>query len=110
MNFANMMQQAQKMQKKIQDAQAELASLELTGEAGDGAVSVVCNGLGKVQKVKLTAKAINPENPESVDTDTLEMLEDLIMQAVKIAEGKATAKSESTMKSITGGINIPGLF
>ena len=44
MNFANMMQQAQKMQKKLQDAQADLSAMDIAGEAGNGAVKVVCNG------------------------------------------------------------------
>ncbi len=110
MNFANMMQQAQKMQKKLQEAQAELAELEIPGEAGNGAVKVVCNGQGKFKSIKLTPQAVNPENPASVDSDTIEMLEDLITQAMNEATEKALAKTESTMKNITGGIKIPGLF
>lgn len=110
MNFANMMQQAQKMQKKLQDAQAELAALDIDGEAGNGSVKVVVNGQGKFKSIKLTPEAINPENPASVDTDTIEMLEDLISQAMKQATDKAQEKSEAAMKNITGGIKIPGLF
>ena len=110
MNFANMMQQAQKMQKKLQEAQADLQNIELSGEAGNGAVKVTCNGQGKIKEIKLTAQAINPEHPETVDSDSIEMLEDLIMQAVQQATEKASAKSEAAMKSITGGISIPGLF
>ena len=110
MNFANMMQQAQKMQKKLQDAQAELAATDIDGEAGNGAVKVICNGQGKFKSIKLTPQAVNPENPDSVDQDTLEMLEDLITQAMNIATEKASAKAEASMKSITGGIKIPGLF
>ena len=110
MNFANMMQQAQKMQKKLQDAQAELAALEIPGEAGNGAVKVICNGQGKFKSIKLTPQAINPENPSSVDQDAIEMLEDLISQAMSQATEKANEKTEATMKNITGGIKIPGLF
>ena len=110
MNFANMMQQAQKMQKKLQDAQAELAALDIDGEANGGAVKVIVNGQGKFKSIKLTAEAINPENPSAVDTDTLEMLEDLIAQAMTQATEKAQVKAEAAMKNITGGINIPGLF
>ena len=110
MNFANMMQQAQKMQKKLQDAQAELSALEIPGEAGNGAVKVVCNGQGKFKSIKLTPEAINPENPSAVDTDAIEMLEDLITQAMNQATEKALVKTEATMKIITGGIKIPGLF
>ena len=110
MNFANMMQQAQKMQKKLQDAQADLSAMESGGEAGNGAVKVVCNGQGKFKSIKLAPEAINPENPSAVDQDTLEMLEELIAQAMNQATEKAAEKSEAAMKNITGGIKIPGLF
>lgn len=110
MNFANIMQQAQKMQKKLQDAQAELAAMEIPGEAGNGAVKVICNGQGKFKSIKLTPQAINPENPASVDQDSIEMLEDLITQAMTQATDKASVKTEAAMKNITGGIKIPGLF
>ena len=110
MNFANMMQQAQKMQKKQQDSQADLSAMEIGGEAGNGAVKVVCNGQGKFKSIKLAPEAINPENPSAVDQDTLEMLEELIAQAMNQATEKAAEKSEAAMKNITGGIKIPGLF
>lgn len=110
MNFNNMMQQAQKMQKKLQEAQDELSALEVTGNAGDDAVSVTLNGQGKFKKIKLSAKALNPDNPASVDADTIEMLEDLILQAMTDATTKANDEAEARMKNITGGIKIPGLF
>lgn len=110
MNFNNIVQQAQKMQKKVQEAQEELSALDIVGNAGDNAVSVTLNGQGKFKKITLSAKALNPANPESVDTDTIEMLEDLIAQAMADATKKANNEAETKMKSITGGINIPGLF
>jgi len=110
MNFNNMLQQAQKMQKKVQEAQQELSALDIEGKAGDGAVSVILNGQGKFKKITLSAKALNPAAPETVDEDTVEMLEDLIAQAMVDAAKKANAEAEAKMKSITGGINIPGLF
>ena len=110
MNFNNMMQQAQKMQKKLQEAQDELSALEVTGNAGDDAVSVTLNGQGKFKRIKLSAKALNPDNPASVDADTIEMLEDLILQAMTDATTKANDEAEARMKNITGGIKIPGLF
>lgn len=110
MNIASMMKQAQQMQKKLQDAQAELANVEVSAEAGNGAVKVICDGQGKFKSIKLSAQAINPENPESVDEDTIEMLEDLISTAMTQASKDASAQMESKMKSITGGISIPGLF
>jgi len=110
MNIANMMKQAQQMQKKLQDAQAELAAAEVSAETGNGAVKVVCDGQGKFKSIKLAKEAVNPENPESVDGDTLEMLEDLITTAMTQATNEASSRMESKMKSLTGGINIPGLF
>jgi DNA-binding YbaB/EbfC family protein len=109
MNIASMMQQAQKMQKKLQEAQEELSKMELTGTSGDGAVTVTCTGQAKIKSVKIYPKAINPENPSSVDTETVEILEDLILQAINAATEKASAQNETKMKAVTGGIKIPGL-
>lgn len=110
MNIAQMMKQAQQMQKRLQDAQTELANTEFSAEAGNGAVTVVCDGQGKFKSIKLSKAALNPENPDSVDTDTVEMLEDLISTAMNQATTQATSEMQSKMKALTGGINIPGLF
>ena len=110
MNIAQMMKQAQQMQKRLQDAQTELANTEFTAMAGNGAVTVVCDGPGKFKSIKLSKAALNPENPDSVDTDTVEMLEDLISTAMNQATTQATSEMQSKMKALTGGINIPGLF
>lgn len=110
MNMMQVMQQAQKMQKKFKETQGELENTEVISTAGNGAVTAVLNGQGKFKSIKLTAAAINPENPSAVDSDTIEMLEDLLTQALSDATNKATAQMESKMKAITGGISIPGLF
>ena len=110
MNMMQVMQQAQKMQKKFKETQEELGNTEVTSTSGNGAVTAVLTGQGKFKSIKLTAAAINPTNPESVDNDTIEMLEDLISEALTSATNKATTQMESKMKSITGGISIPGLF
>ncbi len=110
MNLGNMMKQAQQMQKKLQEAQAELAAQTITGEAAGGAVKVTCDGQGKFKSIKLSKEVINPENPQSVDDDTLEMLEDVITTAIMNASNSATERMEAKMKSLTGGIKIPGLF
>ena len=109
MNMMNMMKQAQNIQKKLMDAQNDLASMNITGEAANGAISVTCDGKGVFKSIKLSAEAINPENPSSVSSDDIEMLEDLISSAMKTATEKAKSEMESRMKSITGGVNIPGL-
>ena len=62
------------------------------------------------KSIKLTKEAINPENPASVDDDTVEMLEDVISTAIMDASNKAQTQMESKMKAVTGGIKIPGLF
>ena len=104
-----MMKQAQGIQKRLKDTQQELANLEITGEAANGAVKVICDGQGKFKSIKLTAEAIDPENPSAIDADTVEMLEDIISSAIKQASDKASKTMEDKMKAVTGGLNIPGL-
>lgn len=110
MDIMKMMKQAQGLQKKLKDAQDELANTEITGESAGGAVKVVCDGQGRFKSLKLSAQAINPENPSSVDADTVEMLEDVISTAILQASKQATDAMETKMKALTGGLNIPGLF
>ncbi len=110
MNMIQMMQQAQKMQKRLKEVQDELAKTEITGSANNDAVVVTMNGQAKFQKIKLSKKAINPENPDAVDDETVEMLEDLITQAINDATDKSQKEMDSKMRTVTGGINIPGLF
>jgi len=110
MDMMKMMKQAQGLQKKLKDAQEELANVEITAESAGGAVKVVCDGQGKFKSIKLKAEAINPENPSSIDTDSIEMLEDVITTAILQASKEASEKMETKMKALTGGISIPGLF
>ena len=110
MNMIQMMQQAQKMQKKLKEVQDELANTEISGKSAGGAVEVILNGQSKFKAIKLSKAAINSENPDSVDDETLEMLEDLITQAMNNASDAAQSTMETKMKAVTGGINIPGLF
>lgn len=110
MDIMQMMKKAQTIQKKLQDTQSELANEEITVEVQNGAVKVTLDGQAKFKSIKLSKEAINAENPESVDEDSVEMLEDLISTAIRQATDEAKSKMEAKMKSITGGINIPGLF
>lgn len=110
MDMMKMMKQAQNLQKKLKETQDELAQTEFTGESAGGAVKVTCDGQGKFKSIKLSPEAINPENPSSVDADTVEMLEDVITTAILQATKTATEQMESKMKALTGGISIPGLF
>ena len=109
MNMMNMMKQAQVIQKKLLDAQNELSDMNIEGSAGNGSVNVVCDGKGQFKSIKLSAEALNPENPSSVSTDDIEMLEDLITSAMKTAMDKSKVEMEAKMKAATGGVNIPGL-
>jgi len=105
-----MIKQAQQMQKKMESAQEELGTLEITGESGGGVISVKFNGKNEFQSIKINPEAINPEEPDSVDKDTVEMLEDLISSAIIDANTKTSQLVEQKMGSLTGGMNIPGLF
>lgn len=110
MNLVNMMKQAQQVQKRLKEAQEDLAAAEVTAQSNDGSVVVVCDGHGKFKSIKIDKKAINPENPSSVDDETVEILEDLITSAMK----QATSNAESIMKNklkgiVPPGINIPGI-
>lgn len=109
MDMMKMMKQAQGLQKRLKDTQDELANTEITGESAGGAVKVVCDGQGKFKSIKLSPEAINPDNPSAVDADAVEMLEDVITTAIMQASNKATEQMEQKMKSVTGGLNIPGL-
>jgi len=109
-NIQQMMKQAQQMQKKMEETQNELRGIEISAESGGGVVKVVFNGKNEFQSIKIKPEAINPDNPETVDADTVEMLEDLITSALKEANKRVSETTEAKMNSITGGMNIPGLF
>jgi DNA-binding YbaB/EbfC family protein len=98
----NLMKQAQKFQKQMQDMQAELEDKEFSATAGGGAVTVIVNG--KKQMVSIEIK------PEVVDPEDVEMLQDLILAAGNEALKKAEDETTSEMKKLTGGLNIPGMF
>ncbi|MBO5211619.1 MAG: YbaB/EbfC family nucleoid-associated protein [Clostridia bacterium] len=101
-NMQQMLKQAQKMQADMQSLQADLEGREYTAAAGGGLVEVTVDGKHTVKAVKI--------NPDAVDTDDIEMLEDFIIIAVNEAIGKAIAESDEEMGAITGGLNMPGLF
>ena len=110
MDLMNIMKQVQNVQKKAGVIQEELSNLEITGESAGGAVKVICDGQGKFKSISIKPEAINPENPSAVDSDTIEMLEDVITSAIKQASEKASKEMESKMSQLTGGLKIPGLF
>ena len=95
-NMSNLMKQAQKMQRQMEESQKELEEKEFTAAAGGGAVEVTISGKKEVTKVKL--------DPEAVDPDDVEMLEDLIMAATNEALRKIEELSAETMSKLTGGL------
>ena len=95
-NMNNLMKQAQRMQRQMEESQKELEKAEFTASAGGGAVEVTVSGKKEVTKVKL--------NPEAVDPDDVEMLEDVIMAAVNEALRKVEEASAANMAKLTGGI------
>ncbi|MCI8718949.1 MAG: YbaB/EbfC family nucleoid-associated protein [Lachnospiraceae bacterium] len=95
-NMNNLMKQAQRMQRQMEETTAALEEKEVTAAAGGGAVEVTVSGKKEVIKVKLA--------PEAVDPDDIEMLEDLIMAAVNEALRKMEEMTQSEMAKITGGL------
>lgn len=95
-NMNNLMKQAQRMQRQMEESAKELESAEFTAAAGGGAVEVTVTGKKEVTKVKL--------DPEAVDPDDVEMLEDLIMAATNEALRKAEEASAANMAKLTGGL------
>ena len=102
MNMNSMLAKAQKMQEEMAAAQAEVEATEVEATAGGGAVTVRANGAKKILGIKIS--------PEAVDPDDIEMLEDLITAAVNEALSKADELMQQKMSSITGGLNLGGLF
>ncbi len=98
-NMNNMIRQAQKMQQDMLKAQEELESKTYEAAAGGGVVSAAVSG--KKELVSVTI------DPEAVDPDDVEMLQDLIVAAVNEALGKATEDAASQMSRLTGGLNLP---
>lgn len=95
-NMNNLMKQAQRMQRQMEEKQAEIENKEWEATAGGGAVTVKVSGKKEVVSVKLS--------PEAVDPDDVEMLEDLIVAATNEALRKMEEESASVMNSITGGL------
>ena len=95
-NMNNLMKQAQKMQRQMEENQKALDEKEYTAAAGGGAVEVTVTGKKEVTKVKL--------DPEAVDPDDVEMLEDLIMAATNEALRQLEEFSSDSMSKITGGM------
>jgi DNA-binding YbaB/EbfC family protein len=98
-NLGGLMKQAQQMQERMQEMQAKLEGMAMTGEAGAGLVSVTLNGKGELKGVKIDPKLADPAD--------MEMLEDLIVAAHRDAKDKIDALTAAEMQKVTGGMQLP---
>lgn len=101
-NMNQMLKQAQKMQEDMATLQADLENREYTATSGGGMVEVTVDGKHAIKSLKI--------NPDIVDPDDVEMIEDLVTVAVNEAIANAAKTAEEEMGAITGGLNIPGMF
>lgn len=101
-NMQKMIKQAQKMQADMAKMQEELGGKLVETTAGGGAIKIVVNGKQEVVELKINPEVIDPQDPE--------MLEDLIVAAVNEALRKSQEMMSQEMGKLTGGMNIPGLF
>lgn len=98
---ADMVRQAQELQTKIQEAQAEIREASVEASAGGGAVTVQLGGDHKLRRVSI--------DPDVLDPDDVEMLQDLVTAAVNEATDKLEAMQEERMSGLTAGLPMPGL-
>ena len=95
-NMNNLMKQAQKMQRQMEESKKELEEKEYTAAAGGGAVEITVSGKKEIVKVKLAEEVVDP--------DDIEMLEDLIMAAANQAFRQMEEDSAAVMSKLTGGL------
>ena len=102
MNQMQMMKQAQKMQQDLLKMQQEMEEKQYEATAGGGVITAVVSGKRELVRVTI--------DPEAVDPDDVEMLQDMVVAAVNEAMRKAEADSAQNMSKLTGGLNLGGLF
>ena len=98
-NLGNMMKQAQQFQARMQEMQAQLEQVEMTGQSGGGTVKVVMSGKNDVKKISIDKALVDPEE--------VEVLEDLLLAAFNDAKQKVETHAASEMQKITGGLQLP---
>jgi len=101
MNMQQMMKQAQKMQLQMARTQEELKTLEMEGSAGGGMVKAVASGEGRILSVTI--------NPDVVDPEDVDLLQDMVLAAVNDALTRIAEESARRMDAVTGGMKIPGM-
>lgn len=100
--FGGLMKQAQELQERMAKMQEEAVKKTVETTSGGGMVTVVVNGRQEILSIKI--------DPEVINTDDIEMLQDLIIAAVNDGIRKTQEAMSEQMKGMTGGIKIPGLF
>lgn len=100
MNMNNLMKQAQKMQKQMQETQEALAEKSLEITSGGGAVKITVTGAKEIKEIIIS--------PDVVDPDDVEMLQDLVLTAVNEAFRQAEELANKEMSKVTGGMGMPG--
>ncbi len=100
-NMQKLMKQAQKMQQDMARVQEELSNTEVEGVSGGGMVRVTANGNSEILSISI--------DPEIIDPEDAEMLEDMVLAAVKDALAAAAALSAEKMSSVAGGMSLPGM-
>ena len=98
-NLGQMMKQAQQMQSKMAEMQAQLETVEMTGASGGGLVQVTVGGKGDLRRIKLDKSLIDPNE--------VEVLEDLIVAAFNEAKTRVEAHVAQEMAKVTGGLQLP---
>jgi DNA-binding YbaB/EbfC family protein len=101
-NMGNLLKQAQAMQAQMAKVQEQASSMTVTGTAGGGSVTVTANGGMEIVGIVI--------DPEVVKSGDVEMVQDLVMAASNDALRKAREMMADAVKSVTGGMNVPGLF
>ncbi len=99
--LGDMMKQVQKMQAKMEEVQAQLEQMQVEGSSGGGMVKMVSNGKNEIVSVTI--------DPEVIDKNDPEMLQDLVLAAVNQARQKVQELQAEQMSGLTGGLKIPGL-
>ncbi len=100
-NIQQLMQQAQRMQQQMAQKQAELAEKTVTAQSGGGMVTATVNGAHELLELSI--------DPDVIDPDDKEMLEDMVVAAVNQAMHQADEMAQQELGKLTGGMNIPGL-
>ncbi|HJM39341.1 MAG TPA: YbaB/EbfC family nucleoid-associated protein [Planctomycetota bacterium] len=101
-DLGGLLRQAQKMQRQMADLQEELGKRKFEGKAGGGAVKAVVSGNRKLLELKI--------NPDAIDPEEAELLEDLILAAVNEALKAAEETSQKEMQGLSGGMGLPGMM